>query len=246
MSIWATVRYRRSSCDVNDSVDLIRCSRRRPGVSAYGAPIFGSNPDFTRFRYTTALLNAFSGGGISGLQSFDNLGMVKLFPCGVITLLKLRIGWVNGSRANVFVTNHDTERVRNGLNHLPYRRSSNSVRLEWELAQRQLPVQHLRVCDDFLARTPLWHALHPLELQRLHQHRRRRAKRGRRHLFWERGRERVALPTPMDGRCGHGRVQEQCRRCGTDELGVAPVAADRVRTGSVTIPREYPKGCGGS
>ena len=65
------------------------------------------------------MLNAFSGGGISSLQSFDNLGTVTLFPCGVITLLKLRAGWVNGSRANVFVTNHDTERVRNGISHSP-------------------------------------------------------------------------------------------------------------------------------
>lgn len=45
-----------------------------------------------RFRYTTALKNAFLNGAINGLQSFDNLG------------------WVSGDKANVFVTNHDTER----------------------------------------------------------------------------------------------------------------------------------------
>jgi hypothetical protein len=47
-----------------------------------------------RFRYTTALKDAFLGGGISSLQSFDDRG------------------WVAGNQANVFVTNHDTERVR--------------------------------------------------------------------------------------------------------------------------------------
>ena len=46
-----------------------------------------------RFRYTSALQSAFLSNGISGLESFDNLG------------------WVDGSVANVFVTNHDTERV---------------------------------------------------------------------------------------------------------------------------------------
>ncbi|KAI0034829.1 glycoside hydrolase [Vararia minispora EC-137] len=51
-----------------------------------------------RFRYTTALMNAFLGGGISSLQSFDNLG------------------WVPSSQANVFVANHDTERSGASLN----------------------------------------------------------------------------------------------------------------------------------
>ncbi|KAJ7839161.1 glycoside hydrolase [Mycena olivaceomarginata] len=50
------------------------------------------------FRYTTALKNAFSGGGISSLQNLDSQG------------------WVSGSQANVFVTNHDTERNGNSLN----------------------------------------------------------------------------------------------------------------------------------
>ncbi|KAJ3484790.1 hypothetical protein NLI96_g5399 [Meripilus lineatus] len=54
--------------------------------------------DVQEFRYTTALKNAFSGGGISSLQSFDNLG------------------WVPGSVANVFVANHDTERNGASLN----------------------------------------------------------------------------------------------------------------------------------
>ncbi|KAJ7845120.1 glycoside hydrolase [Mycena olivaceomarginata] len=54
------------------------------------------------FRYTTALKNAFSGGGISSLQNLDSQG------------------WVSGSQANVFVTNHDTERVRSPLSSTPY------------------------------------------------------------------------------------------------------------------------------
>ncbi|KAF5349438.1 hypothetical protein D9758_014631 [Tetrapyrgos nigripes] len=45
-----------------------------------------------RFRYTTALKNAFLGGGISSLQNLDNQR------------------WISGSQANVFVTNHHTER----------------------------------------------------------------------------------------------------------------------------------------
>ncbi|KAK0479061.1 glycoside hydrolase [Armillaria luteobubalina] len=54
------------------------------------------NGDVQEFRYTTALKNAFAGGSISGLQNFD--------------------GWISGSRANVFVANHDTERNGNSLN----------------------------------------------------------------------------------------------------------------------------------
>ncbi|TBU45601.1 glycoside hydrolase [Dichomitus squalens] len=67
-----------------------------------GEPItpneYVGNGDVQEFRYTTALKNAFLGGGISSLESFDNLG------------------WVDGSVANVFVTNHDTERNGNSLN----------------------------------------------------------------------------------------------------------------------------------
>ena len=48
---------------------------------------------YYRFRYTTALREAFLQGGISSLENLDNLG------------------WVAGSDANVFVSNHDTERV---------------------------------------------------------------------------------------------------------------------------------------
>ncbi|KAF7318438.1 Alpha-amylase [Mycena chlorophos] len=61
--------------------------------------------DVQEFRYTSTLKSAFLGGGINTLQSFDNLGFVP------------------GSGANVFVTNHDTE--RNGLA-LNYQSPSNT------------------------------------------------------------------------------------------------------------------------
>ncbi|EJD07843.1 glycoside hydrolase [Fomitiporia mediterranea MF3/22] len=50
------------------------------------------------FRYTTALKNAFLSDGIASLQNLDDQG------------------WVPGDDANVFVTNHDTERNGNSLN----------------------------------------------------------------------------------------------------------------------------------
>ncbi|KAF8878446.1 glycoside hydrolase [Infundibulicybe gibba] len=56
------------------------------------------NGDVQEFRYTTALKNAFSGGGISSLQNLDSQG------------------WVSGTQANVFVANHDTERNGGSLN----------------------------------------------------------------------------------------------------------------------------------
>ncbi|KAJ7056015.1 glycoside hydrolase [Mycena amicta] len=67
-----------------------------------GEPIqpseYVGNGDVQEFRYTTAVQNAFSGGGISALQNLDSQG------------------WVAGSQANVFVANHDTERNGNSLN----------------------------------------------------------------------------------------------------------------------------------
>ncbi|KAJ7056017.1 glycoside hydrolase superfamily [Mycena amicta] len=67
-----------------------------------GEPIqpseYVGNGDVQEFRYTTAVKNAFSGGGISALQNLDSQG------------------WVAGSQANVFVANHDTERNGNSLN----------------------------------------------------------------------------------------------------------------------------------
>lgn len=45
----------------------------------------------------SALKDAFLNSGIAGLQTLDNRG------------------WVSASNANVFVANHDTERVRTSL-----------------------------------------------------------------------------------------------------------------------------------
>ncbi|KAJ7108322.1 glycoside hydrolase [Mycena epipterygia] len=67
-----------------------------------GEPIqpseYVGNGDVQEFRYTTAVQNAFSGGGISSLQDLDDQG------------------WVAGTQANVFVANHDTERNGDSLN----------------------------------------------------------------------------------------------------------------------------------
>ncbi|CAE6405532.1 unnamed protein product [Rhizoctonia solani] len=61
-----------------------------------GEPIqpseYTGNGDVQEFRYTSALQNAFQSGGISSLNDLDNRG------------------WIASSGANVFVSNHDTER----------------------------------------------------------------------------------------------------------------------------------------
>ncbi|KDQ58060.1 carbohydrate-binding module family 20 protein [Jaapia argillacea MUCL 33604] len=61
--------------------------------------------DVQEFRYTTALQQAFTSTGISTLENLNSQG------------------WVDTSVANVFVTNHDTERNGNSLN---YNSSSNT------------------------------------------------------------------------------------------------------------------------
>ncbi|KAL0572053.1 hypothetical protein V5O48_009911 [Marasmius crinis-equi] len=67
-----------------------------------GEPVMPSeyvgNGDVQEFRYTTAVRDAFLGGEISGLQDLESRG------------------WVAGSQANIFVTNHDTERNGDSLN----------------------------------------------------------------------------------------------------------------------------------
>ncbi|KAJ1307095.1 hypothetical protein OPQ81_001213 [Rhizoctonia solani] len=61
-----------------------------------GEPIqpseYTGNGDVQEFRYTSALQSAFQSGGISSLNDLDNRG------------------WIAASGANVFVSNHDTER----------------------------------------------------------------------------------------------------------------------------------------
>ncbi|KAF8528372.1 glycoside hydrolase [Hysterangium stoloniferum] len=75
-----------------------------------GEPItpneYVGNGDVQEFRYTSALQSAFSGGGsLTSLQNLDDQG------------------WVPGISANIFVTNHDTE--RNGQS-LKYNSPSNT------------------------------------------------------------------------------------------------------------------------
>ncbi|KAI0746664.1 glycoside hydrolase [Daedaleopsis nitida] len=91
----------------DDIANILGRLTSKPYISQeviYGAgePItpneYVGNGDVQEFRYTSALRDAFSGGGISSLQNFDNRG------------------WVAGSSANVFVTNHDTARGGNSLN----------------------------------------------------------------------------------------------------------------------------------
>ncbi|KAF8996429.1 glycoside hydrolase [Cyathus striatus] len=66
-----------------------------------GEPIqpseYVGNGDVQEFRYTSALKDAFLGSSISELQNLENRG------------------WVSESQANVFVANHDTERVSRHL-----------------------------------------------------------------------------------------------------------------------------------
>ncbi|KAH9058953.1 glycoside hydrolase [Lactarius deliciosus] len=62
--------------------------------------LYTGNGDVQEFRYTSALRDAFLGldGGISSLEDLDSRG------------------WVAGSSANAFVSNHDTERNKGSLN----------------------------------------------------------------------------------------------------------------------------------
>ncbi|KAG7090451.1 hypothetical protein E1B28_009567 [Marasmius oreades] len=57
-----------------------------------------NNGDVQEFRFATTVRDSFLNGAISGLQNLDNRG------------------WVSGTQANVFVTNHDTERNGGSLN----------------------------------------------------------------------------------------------------------------------------------
>ncbi|KAF7327096.1 Alpha-amylase [Mycena kentingensis (nom. inval.)] len=58
---------------------------------------YAGNGDVQEFRWTTAVKNAFLGGGISGLQNPDP-------------------SWIASGQANIFVANHDTERNDASLN----------------------------------------------------------------------------------------------------------------------------------
>lgn len=82
-------------CGATSYTSFIYWEWRRPRVGSFGIHLIsGLISLFRRFRYTFTLRGAFLTGGISSLQDLDNQG------------------WVAGSGANVFVSNHDTERVR--------------------------------------------------------------------------------------------------------------------------------------
>ncbi|KAH9169805.1 glycoside hydrolase [Lactarius sanguifluus] len=91
----------------DDIANILTRLTTRPYVTQeviYGAgepvtpALYTRNGDVQEFRYTSALKDAFLAGGISSLQDLDNRG------------------WVTGSGANVFVSNHDTERNKASLN----------------------------------------------------------------------------------------------------------------------------------
>lgn len=74
-------------------------------------PHYACEGDAQEFRYLLALRAAFSGSSssISNLANLYNQG--AHFGVYKMTDLKMCVGWVNGSVANVFVATHDSERV---------------------------------------------------------------------------------------------------------------------------------------
>ncbi|KAN0137509.1 Glycoside hydrolase superfamily [Lactarius tabidus] len=95
--------------DPNDIADILSRLTTQPYVTQEviwgpGQPVtpalYTGNGDVQEFRYTSALRDTFLGleGGISSLEHLDNRG------------------WVPGSSANAFVSNHDTERNKGSLN----------------------------------------------------------------------------------------------------------------------------------
>lgn len=95
--------------DPNDIGDILSRLTTQPYVTqeviwGAGQPVtpalYTGNGDVQEFRYTSALRDTFLGldGGISSLEDLDGRG------------------WVPGSSANAFVSNHDTERNKGSLN----------------------------------------------------------------------------------------------------------------------------------
>ena len=85
-----------------------------------------------RFRYTTTFKEAFLRDGIATLQSLDDQG------------------WVAGSDANVFVSNHDTERVRHISIFTLMDLTVITPGVEFHLPQCVLAFKHLHVGYRFL------------------------------------------------------------------------------------------------
>lgn len=230
--------------------ERVRRHRRRPGVRisvCYWACLRVLRWR-ARFRYTTAVKNAFSGGGISSLQNLDNQGEI---PSALRRPRWLTRCGQAGCRARRRTCSSRTM-TRSGC--APscsyiYGFRDLTEETERQLAQQQLPVQHLRHRDDLLARAPVRHTDDPLELLRLHEHGRRRAERRyvrllqhqyivepiSRCILCRRGdvhdrrrHERLAVPAPLGGRRGHGRLPQPRRHGAAHELGVAAGGADRL------------------
>ncbi|KII86838.1 glycoside hydrolase family 13 protein [Plicaturopsis crispa FD-325 SS-3] len=96
--------------NTTDIAAILAAMKTKPGyitqetIYGSGEPVLPTeylqNGDAQEFRYASTLYYAFGDGPISGLQNLDSMG------------------WVSGSQANVFVTNHDTERNGYALNYL--------------------------------------------------------------------------------------------------------------------------------
>lgn len=66
-----------------------------------------------RFRFMNAVRDVFlNGAKLSDLKDLDNRGNVHHQLPSWDACLHPRPGWVVGSQANIFVANHDSERVR--------------------------------------------------------------------------------------------------------------------------------------
>jgi hypothetical protein len=171
--------------------------------------MYTDNGDVQEFRYTTAVMNAFNGqgNGIAGLQDLDSQG------------------WINGSGANVFVANHDTERGGSSLN-------SNSPSNEYYNAMifslahpygtpTILSSYKYSNYDDGAPNNGWFHNL--LSDSELTCWDVRNW-----NVLGKYGHERLALPAPVGGCRWHDRLPQQ--RYWTDhELGVPRVQPDRLR-----------------
>jgi hypothetical protein len=143
----------------------------------YMQQLISTHHCYYRFRYTTALQQGFLQGGIAALQNLDDRG------------------WVAGSDANVFVSNHDTERVRHhhhfsimGFNLAWPRTLTPSMRTRLQIPTYWPPsspcmflhcpssvqghVSHDICLSIFAQRSSIRHTFCTIELQQFLQHRR--------------------------------------------------------------------------
>ncbi|KAI9433227.1 glycoside hydrolase superfamily [Lactarius indigo] len=97
--------------------------------------LYTGNGNVQEFRYTSALRDAFLGidDEISSLEDLDSRG------------------WVAGSSANAFVSNHDTERNK-------------------DFTERVLAFERVHLGHHLLPRPSLWQDFSPVELQQLFRH----------------------------------------------------------------------------